>query len=144
MFCEKGVLRTFAKFAGKDLCQSLFFDWKETLVQVFSCQFCEISKSTFSYRIPLVAASVYWWHHSIASFRISTKNVPLLTKEFFSWNFQSCKIFHERVSCVKKKLKGNSIELSIFLKYGLTEVKKAPSQMFDLVLNMPLWAELYI
>ena len=29
--------------------------------------------------------------------------------------------------------KGNSIELSTFLKYGLTEV-----QMFDLVLNMPL------
>ena len=34
--------------------------------------------------------------------------------------------------------KGNSIELSTFLKYGLTEVKKAPWQMFDLVLNMPL------
>ena len=30
------------------------------------------------------------------------------------------------------------IELSTFLKYGLTEVKKAPWQMFDLVLNMPL------
>ena len=36
--------------------------------------------------------------------------------------------------------KGNSIELSTFLKLGLTEVKKAPSQMSDLVLNMPLWA----
>ena len=39
----------------------------------------------------------------------------------------------------KLEPKGNSIELSTFLKYGLTEVKKAPSQMFDLVLNMPLW-----
>ena len=38
----------------------------------------------------------------------------------------------------KMRPKGNSIELSTFLKYGLTEVKKAPSQMFDLVLNMPL------
>ena len=36
--------------------------------------------------------------------------------------------------------KGNSIELSTFLKYGLTEVKKAPLQMLELVLNMPLWA----
>ena len=31
---------------------------------------------------------------------------------------------------------GNSIELSTVLKYGLTEVKKAPSQMFDLVLTV--------
>ena len=26
---------------------------KETLAQVFSCEFCEISKNTFSYRTPL-------------------------------------------------------------------------------------------
>ena len=26
------------------------------------------------------------------------------------------------------------------LEYGLTEVKRAPSQIFDLLLNMPLWA----
>ena len=30
---------------------------KETLAQVFSCEFCEISKNIFSYRISLVAAS---------------------------------------------------------------------------------------
>ena len=34
--------------------------------------------------------------------------------------------------------KGNSIKLSMFLKYGLTEVSKAPSQISDLVLSMPL------
>ena len=28
---------------------------KETLAQVFSCEFCEISKNTFSYRTTLVA-----------------------------------------------------------------------------------------
>ena len=33
---------------------------KETLAQVFSCEFCEISKNTFLYRTPLVAASVIW------------------------------------------------------------------------------------
>ena len=43
---KKGVLRNFAKFTGKHLCQSLFIK-KETLVQVFSCEFCEISKNTF-------------------------------------------------------------------------------------------------
>ena len=30
---------------------------KETLAQVFSCECCEISKNTFSYRAPPVAAS---------------------------------------------------------------------------------------
>ena len=30
---------------------------KETLAQVFSCEFCEISKNTFFYRTPPVAAS---------------------------------------------------------------------------------------
>ena len=29
----------------------------ETMAQVFSCEFCEISKNTFSYMTPLVAAS---------------------------------------------------------------------------------------
>ena len=32
---------------------------KETLTQVFSSDFCEISKNTFSYRTPLVPASVF-------------------------------------------------------------------------------------
>ena len=31
---------------------------KETLAQVFSCEFCEIYKNTFFHRTPLVAASV--------------------------------------------------------------------------------------
>ena len=31
---------------------------KETLAQVFSCEFCKISKNTFFHRTPLVAASV--------------------------------------------------------------------------------------
>ena len=32
---------------------------KETLTQAFSCEFCEISNNTFSYRTPLVAASTF-------------------------------------------------------------------------------------
>ena len=60
VFCKKGVLRNFAKFTEKHLCQVLFFTKvaglgpracnsfnKETLAQVFSCEFCEISKNTF-------------------------------------------------------------------------------------------------
>ena len=43
---KKGVLRNFTNFTGKHLSLSLFFN-KETLVEVFSCEFCEISKNTF-------------------------------------------------------------------------------------------------
>ena len=58
VLCRKGVLRNFEKFTGKLLCQSLFliklhaevcnYFKKETLAQVFSCEFCEISKNTFN------------------------------------------------------------------------------------------------
>ena len=59
VFCKKGVLRNFRKFTGKHLlCQSLYFNKVadqscnfikiETLAHVFSYEFCEISKNTFS------------------------------------------------------------------------------------------------
>ena len=68
VLCKKGVLKNFTKFTGKHLCQSLLFNKiaglrpttllkKETLGQVFSSEFCEISKNTFFHRTPLVAAS---------------------------------------------------------------------------------------
>ena len=44
-FCKKGVLRNFAKFTGKPLCQSVF-------------EFCKVFKNTYFYRTPLVAASI--------------------------------------------------------------------------------------
>ena len=49
---KKGALINFTKFTGKHLRQSLLFNKgcnfikKETLAQVFSCEFCEISKHT--------------------------------------------------------------------------------------------------
>ena len=55
---RKGVLRSFAKFTAKHLCQTLYFIKKETLAQVFTCEYCDISKNTFSYRTPPVDASV--------------------------------------------------------------------------------------
>ena len=48
---RKSVLRNFVKFTAKHLCQSPFFNKvfikKEILAQVFSWEFCEISKNTF-------------------------------------------------------------------------------------------------
>ena len=49
VFCRKGVLREACNFIKK-----------EALAQVFSCEFCEISKNTFFHRTPLVGASVFW------------------------------------------------------------------------------------
>ena len=66
MFCEKDVLKNFTKFTGKHPCRSLFFSkvawglqfyWKETTIQVFFSELCEIFKSTLFYRTPPVAAS---------------------------------------------------------------------------------------
>ena len=59
VLCEKDVLKDFAKFTGKHLCQILFLDKvaglcnfikKETPAQVFSCKFCEIFENTSSYK----------------------------------------------------------------------------------------------
>ena len=68
MFFKKGVLRNFRKINRKTpVPESLFkiklqadacnFIKRETLAQVFSCEFCEISKNNFSYRTPPMAAS---------------------------------------------------------------------------------------
>ena len=54
---QKPGAKKFAKFTGKHLCKSLFFNKiagltcniikKKTLAQVFSCEFCEFFKNTF-------------------------------------------------------------------------------------------------
>ena len=90
VFCKKGVLENFAKFTWKHPCQSLSFNKvafikKETLAQVFSCEFCEISKNTVSYRTPPVAASVkkdYYWKLSqtekfVINVRVAREHEPL-------------------------------------------------------------------
>ena len=67
LLCKKGVLKNFPKFTGKHLSLTLFFHdvaglivynfvEKETLAQVFSWEFYEVSKNTFFYRTPSVAA----------------------------------------------------------------------------------------
>ena len=73
MFCKKVVLGNFPKFTGIHLYQGLSlnkvaglrpeaynFIKKETLAQVFPCEFCEISNDIFSNGTLLVAASERW------------------------------------------------------------------------------------
>lgn len=57
VFYKVGVFRNFAKFKRKHLCRVSFliscsphacnFVEKETLVQLFCCEFCKITKSNF-------------------------------------------------------------------------------------------------
>ena len=89
MFCENSVLRNFPKYTVKHLYKSLFFNKaagpspnfikKETLAQVFSCEFCEVSKNTFSYRMSLMAAS-------------DSRYVLEAPDQSDNWNFCSVKI----------------------------------------------------
>ena len=60
---KKDVLTNFAKFTGKPVAEipsptACNFIKKESLAQVFSSEFCEISSNTFFHRTPLLAASV--------------------------------------------------------------------------------------
>ena len=80
---RKGVLRNFVKFTGKHLCRSVLFNRseacnfvkKETLGQVFSYEFCEISKNTFFTEHLWATASVF-----DLSFHSISQNKPLLLK----------------------------------------------------------------
>ena len=90
VFCKKDVLRNFAELTGKHLCESLFFNKvaglhnfikKEILVQVFCCEFCQISKNIFSYWTPPAAASVY------VSFNFVNMIFAFYRKIYFYENF---------------------------------------------------------
>ena len=70
MFCKKKVFleisqnsleNTYARVSFLINLQTKAWNFikKEILAQVFSCEFCEISKNTFFYRTSLVAASVH-------------------------------------------------------------------------------------
>ena len=62
VFCKKVFLRNFTKFTGKHLCQSLAkpqaCNFLRPWHSCFLVNFCEISRSTLFYRIPLAAASI--------------------------------------------------------------------------------------
>ena len=80
---KKGILRNFAKFTGKHLCQSLFFNkvaglrpatlLKRSLAQVFSCEYCETSKNTFFTKHLWTTASKVSKTHLFA---LMTKSIP--------------------------------------------------------------------
>ena len=126
---------------------------KETLAQVFSCEFCEISKNTFSYRISLVAASgVKYEKHFIHV--ISQLGWPCnINPEIFSSELKSqcvswlclmnyvywlCVVFVDCSSYLKKrserisKFTEEDLRWSLFSVKLLVTLKKDTSQVFSL------------
>ena len=78
---------------------------KETVAQVFSCEFCEISKNTFFYKTPLVAASENnVTMQTTAKFASnSTANIKLSKHlSFFSLHFEQ--VLYEKWKCSRKKI----------------------------------------
>ena len=69
------------------ICKTCNFIKKETLAQVFSCEFCEISKNTFSYRTPPIAAS------SLSLFKINLRKAKWLVILIYCLSSQSSKYF---------------------------------------------------
>ena len=100
VFCKKVVLRNFAKFTGKHLCQSLFFIKVEGLgpatllkkrlwYRCFFVNFAKFLRTTFliehlRWLLLFIDGAI-----PLRNFEFRKKNVPLLTKDFFSQSFQS-------------------------------------------------------
>ena len=99
---RKGVHRNFAKFTGKQLCQSLFskkicrsescnFIKKETLAQVFSCEFLRILLRTF-HRTPL-------GDRFCNSVKCTRRKIALKVCDLVSNQKQKCEIVGHKRSC---------------------------------------------
>ena len=101
-FCKKGVPRNLTKFTGKHPClfskvtdiRPTTLLKKETQAQVFYCEYCEISKNTFSYATPPVATS----RKSFFSKKVNASK-PLSIKKTNVW--QGSKFASDRESFIK-------------------------------------------
>ena len=118
--------------------QSLFFNkvaglrpatlFKKPLAQVFSCEFCGISKNTFSYKTPLVAAS----EHSLRMFLINKKIV--FTGKRYRVKFSSIK---KHSLLIKQKQKNSKIPKRIWMK-PCSKTSSAKSGCANIFLELSL------
>ena len=86
VFCKKRVLTNLRKFTGKHLCQRLWHRCfpvpvSETLAQLFSCEFCEISKNT-------IFTEHLWW-----LLLNSLKLVWIIRPNHFAYHVHSAQFF---------------------------------------------------
>ena len=83
MFCKKDVLKEFTKFTRKPFVpEACNFIKKETLAQVFSCEFCEFLKT------PFLAEHLRWLLLSIAFMLLNT-NLSITLSTFLFAHMQA-------------------------------------------------------
>ena len=80
-------------------CEVWNFIKKETLAQVFSCEFCEIFKNTFSYRAPLVVGSVVI-SRKIWSLKETRVQAAVMFFSRILWNYEGTRLFWRKVLIV--------------------------------------------
>ena len=117
---------------------------------MFSCEFCEISKNTFHYRIPLVAVSMnftwklpFWYYHYTKQLRIwSYLLKKFLKKSFFfvqciktnlskvRWNFQS------QIIDIHKYLESFTFMSSLIDVLAYSACLACPMNLLGLVIRM--------
>ena len=98
VFCKKGVLRNFAKFTGKHLCQSLFFN-KVAGLRYLPVNFVKFLRTPFlrnTWRLPLIRSkflNARKKHLCSSLFLIKLRawRPAFLLKKLFSCEY--CKIF---------------------------------------------------
>ena len=121
---KNGVLRNLTKFTGKHLCQSLLqtqacsFIKKDTLTQVFFCEFCEISKNVFFTKHLWTTASVLTKLYSLKAFTSNTHDSKTLEKVFVNfgqWSHEPCSWRYVIIFFVKESKVVSCNETSKFL-----------------------------
>ena len=93
LFCEKGVLRNFAKFSGKHLCQRLFFNKVASQKGLWhSCFPANFAKFL---RIPFIIEHLWWLllfirrnsirkFHFTVKYKVSTRWISKKWSRFFN------------------------------------------------------------
>ena len=94
---------------------------KETLSQVFSCEFCEISKNTFLHRTPLVAVSIIC--HGFPSYVLTSNFLQLYlggfsedSKRLFRFDNKKLKIL-SWTKVIQRKSSPDKGKVQIFVKF---------------------------
>ena len=85
VFCKKGVLKNFAKFKGKHVCQSLFFN-KVAGLRPKACNF--ITKRLWRRCLPRNFVKFLWTPFLIKHLRWLLLLLKMLVNKFISWEFQ--------------------------------------------------------
>ena len=94
--------------------QACNFIEKDTLTHVFSCEFCEICKNTFSYRTPPLAASD--WRRSIFQYLLWIK-IKIKSKERYAFVIKNTAIIN-LFQCIQPT-NSASVDLIVSRMYAL-------------------------